>query len=212
MRSYHQYCGLAKALDVIGDRWTLLIVRELLIRDRCRYTDLRVGLPGIATNLLADRLRELEEAGVVSRDEAPPPIATTLYQLTARGRELEPVIHQIGRWGGPLVAERKKSDAFRGHWLALPIKMHLVDRMPHRPPITIQLRCGDEPIVVEVGNGEIHTRPGTVVEPDATISGPPQLVVGVLTGKLAPGAARTAGLKYEGNPDHLRRVVPAAGS
>src|SRR5947207_3069079 len=67
MRSYRQYCGLAKALDVIGDRWTLLIVRELLIRDRCRYTDLRDGLPGIATNLLADRLRELERAGIEIR-------------------------------------------------------------------------------------------------------------------------------------------------
>ncbi len=96
MRSYHQYCGLAKALDVIGDRWTLLIVRELLLRERCRYTDLRNGLPGIATNLLADRLRELEEAGIVSREEAPPPIATTVFRLTSRGRELEPIVNQIG--------------------------------------------------------------------------------------------------------------------
>ena len=85
MRSYGQFCGLAKALDVIGDRWTLLIVRELLIRGACRYTDLRNGLPGIATNLLAERLRELEEAGVIEREEAPPPIATTLFRLTPRG-------------------------------------------------------------------------------------------------------------------------------
>src|SRR6185295_293446 len=85
MRSYKQYCALAKALDVVGDRWTLLIVRELLIRGRCRYTDLRNGLPGIATNLLADRLREMEQSGLVSREEAPPPIATTLFQLTPRG-------------------------------------------------------------------------------------------------------------------------------
>src|SRR5437867_11172839 len=102
MRSYEQFCALARALDLIGDRWTLLIVRELLLRERCRYTDLRQGLPGIATNLLADRLRELEKAGLISREDAPPPIATTLFQLTSRGKALEAVVHQIGRWGGPL--------------------------------------------------------------------------------------------------------------
>ena len=82
MRSYGQNCALAKALDVVGDRWTLLIVRELMIRDRCRYTDLRNGLPGIATNLLAERLNEMEQAGLVTPEAAPPPIATTLFQLT----------------------------------------------------------------------------------------------------------------------------------
>src|SRR5882724_1705673 len=99
MKSYNQYCGLANALDVIGDRWTLLIVRELLIRGACRYTDLRNGLPGIATNLLAERLRELEEAGVIEREAAPPPVATTLFRLTARGAALDAVMREIGRWG-----------------------------------------------------------------------------------------------------------------
>src|SRR5216684_6430765 len=117
MRSYHQYCGLAKALDVIGDRWTLLIVRELLLRERCRYSDLRDGLPGIATNLLADRLRDLEQAGVIDREEAPPPIATSLFRLTTRGQELEPALQALGRWGAPLLAKAPKSDAFRSHWL-----------------------------------------------------------------------------------------------
>src|SRR5713226_519438 len=101
MRSYGQYCALAKALDVIGERWTLLIVRELLLRDCCRYTDLRNALPVIATNLLADRLKELEQAGIVSREDAPPPIATTLVQLTSRGKELEPVLQALGHWGAP---------------------------------------------------------------------------------------------------------------
>src|SRR5262249_47472114 len=82
VRSYHEYCSVARALDVVGERWTLLIVRELVTRGACRYTDLRAGLPGIATNLLAARLRELEAAGVVEREEAPPPIATTPVPLT----------------------------------------------------------------------------------------------------------------------------------
>jgi DNA-binding HxlR family transcriptional regulator len=100
MRSYGQYCSIAKALDVVGDRWTFLIVRELLLRGACRYTDLRYGLPGIATNLLADRLRELESAGLVRREEAPPPVATTLFHLTEAGLQLDPVLRAIGLWGG----------------------------------------------------------------------------------------------------------------
>ena len=88
MRTYGQYCALAKSLDVLGDRWTLLIVRELMLAGPSRYTDLRNGLPGIATNLLSERLRELEAAGVVARNEAPPPVATTLFSLTERGEAL----------------------------------------------------------------------------------------------------------------------------
>src|SRR5260370_11848258 len=115
MRSYGQYCGMAKALDLIGDRWALLIVRELLIRGSCRYTDLREGLPGIATNLLVDRLRELEQSEVVTREVAPPPIATTLFRLTPRGEELEPIVYQLGCWGAPLLPKAPNTDAFRTH-------------------------------------------------------------------------------------------------
>ena len=99
MRSYGQYCSVAKALDVIGDRWTLLIIRELLLQGPCRYTDLRNGLPGIATNLLSDRLRELEAAGLVRREEAAPPVATTLFHLTEAGAGLEPALEALGAWG-----------------------------------------------------------------------------------------------------------------
>src|SRR5436190_22444590 len=99
MRSYGQYCAVAKALDVVGDRWTLLIVRELMIGGPSRYTDLQNGLPGIATNLLADRLRDLEKAGIVLRETAPPPVATSVFSLTARGQALWPVLAELGRWG-----------------------------------------------------------------------------------------------------------------
>src|SRR4029453_13069711 len=117
MRSYGQYCAVARALDVVGDRWAFLIVRELLLLGPCRYTDLRNGLPGIATNLLADRLRDLEEAGVVRRVHAPPPIATTLYELTPRGAELGSVLKALGTWGAELMARPQGGDAFRSYWL-----------------------------------------------------------------------------------------------
>ena len=100
-KDYGLPCPVAKTLEIVGDRWTLLIVRELLLLGPSRYTDLRNGLPGIATNLLVDRLRELEEAGVVERTEAPPPVATTLFCLTPRGEALRPVIKALGAWAGP---------------------------------------------------------------------------------------------------------------
>src|SRR5947207_14125389 len=126
MRSYGQSCGVAKALDLLGERWTLLIVRELL-QGPSRYTDLRNGLPGIATNLLAERLRELEEAGLVAREEAPPPVATTLFRLTPRGEELRPVVERLMLWGAPLMTVQDPQDVVRSHWLAFALESMLSD-------------------------------------------------------------------------------------
>src|ERR1700736_2142028 len=149
MRSYKQYCAMAKALDVIGERWTLLIVRELLLQGPCRYTDLRNGLPGIATNLLADRLRELEAAGILAREHAGPPIATTLFGLTPRGEELKDALYALGLWGIPLMAEGPAAgDGFRDLWMTLPGDLFLRDRTPDRAPITIEVRAGEEPMLI----------------------------------------------------------------
>ena len=210
MRSYRQYCAVAKALDVIGDRWNLLIVRELLLRGACRYTDLLHGLPGIATNLLADRLRELEQAGIVYREDAPPPIATTLFRLTPRGKALQAAVVELGRWGAPLLAEPADEDAYRGHWLALPTNLHLSDQAPDEPPVTIELRIGEEAVTVETVDGSVRTRLGPAETPDLILTGPPQLVVGVLTGRLTLADAQAAGLEYDGDLAALRRVRPEA--
>ena len=102
-RSYQQNCPIAKGLDVLGERWTLLILRELIAGPR-RYGDLRTQLPGIATNLLADRLREMEEAGLVDREELPPPVARTVYALSERGwRKVLPVVKAIATFGLDMV-------------------------------------------------------------------------------------------------------------
>ena len=207
-RGYGQYCALAKALDVIGDRWTLLIVRELLLRGPCRYTDIRAGLPGVATNLLADRLKGLEQAGIVTREVAPPPIAATLLRLTPRGEELRGVVQAVGRWGGTLLGEVDKDDAFCSHWLALPLEMHLEDRHPERAPISIEVRTGDQPIVVETIGGKVRARPGRSDRPDAVLSGPPHIVLRVLLGKLTIAAATRQGVHYEGTAATLRRLQP----
>ncbi len=207
MRSYGQHCALAKALDLVGDRWTLLIVRELLIRGACRYTDLRTGLPGIATNLLVDRLKQMEQGGIVQRQEAPPPIATTLYQLTPRGHELEPILFQLGRWGAPLLAQTSRRDTFRSHWLSLPLNFYFSDGMPNEPAISIELRTGDEPITIEtVGDGTVRARPGSARHANLILTGKPEPIMAMLTGKFELSSARTAGVQCDGDPGVLSRL------
>ncbi|MER7921740.1 winged helix-turn-helix transcriptional regulator [Streptomyces sp. NPDC096057] len=119
-RSYDQYCSAARALDLVGDRWTLLIVRELLAGPR-RYTDLHADLPGVSTDVLASRLKDMERDGLTTRRRLPPPGAVYVYELTGRGRELLPVLQALGAWGAPELGERRPTDAVRAHWFALPL-------------------------------------------------------------------------------------------
>ncbi|HUB75036.1 MAG TPA: helix-turn-helix domain-containing protein [Solirubrobacteraceae bacterium] len=207
MRTYGQYCSVARALDVLGDRWTLLIVRELLLRGPSRYTDLRAGLPGIATNLLAERLRELERAGVLARRDAPPPVATALFELTERGQQLRSVLDALGRWGVPLMAEPAEHLQFRSHWLSYPVELFLLDREAQRPPETIELRTGGEPVCVQVAAGEVRVLHHAVERPHAVLSGTPQQVLGLLSGQLELEHARAEGLVYEGEERLLARVL-----
>jgi DNA-binding HxlR family transcriptional regulator len=210
MRSYSQYCSVAKALDVLGDRWTLLIIRELLLSGPSRYTDLRNGLPGIATNLLSDRLRELEAAGLIEREDAPPPVASTLFLLTARGEAIKPVIHELGLWGVPyMVEDPEPGDVFRGRWLVLPAELFLTDSEPDGPPLAIELRAEGEVVVIEADAGAVTVRAGSAEQADAVISGPPREILGLLSGHLDVEEARRRGLEVEGAVGVLDRLTPA---
>lgn len=120
-RSYRQFCGVARALDVVGERWTLLVVRNLLVGPR-RYSDLLRELPGITTNLLAKRLAELEHAGLVERRALPPPAATTVYALTSEGAALEPVVMELGRFGGRYMDRPRRGDRVDLAWALLSTK------------------------------------------------------------------------------------------
>jgi DNA-binding HxlR family transcriptional regulator len=210
MRSYGQYCSIARALDVVGDRWTLLIVRELLLRGASRFTDLKNGLPGVATNLLSGRLKELEDAGLVSRREAPPPIATTVYELTEDGHALEPVLKSLGAWGLRQMAAERPGDAFQASWLAYAPAWFTTDADPGGPPATIQLRAGGEEAVIELGDGEVRTRVGRSTDPDLTLDGPPRAVLGLLVGRIDIGRAGEMGLTVTGRRRLLTRLRPAA--
>jgi DNA-binding HxlR family transcriptional regulator len=206
MRSYSQVCGVAKGLDLIGDRWTLLIVRELLIRHACRYTDLRKGLPGIATNLLAQRLRELEQAGIVFSEQAPPPVATTLFRLTERGRALEPVIKAIGDWARPHLAQIDERDTFQIHWLVLPMRFYLQVTTPDAPPVGIQLDTDDEPLAIEAADGKVTVRVGRLADPDLVLTGPAQPIGRLMLGRMNLSEARKLGVKARGDLSAFKRL------
>jgi DNA-binding HxlR family transcriptional regulator len=210
MRSYDEYCAVAKSLDVVGDRWTLLVVRELSQRGAARYTDLRNGLPGIASNLLSDRLRDLEAAGLVAREEAPPPVATTLFRLTPRGEGLRPVLDELMRWGLPLMVEQKPEDAVRSHWLAGAVETMVSDRRPEGKPVTLELRVGDEPIVIAARDGETKVTLGPARDPDAILTGAEKPILGLLFGLLDQGAAEAMGVALEGDPTVVERFAADA--
>jgi DNA-binding HxlR family transcriptional regulator len=210
MRTYGQFCALARTLDVLGERWTLLIIRELLFRAPCRYTDLKNGLPGIAPNLLVQRLRELEQNGLVVKRSAEPPVATDVFELTPRAKELEPILIQLGRWGAPLLEKQAKDDDFQTSWLALPLRHVLSDRAPAEPPSTIEVRSGNQAIRIEVAGDEVRTFVGAAEKPDLVLTGDGPTLVHLLGGRISLSTARANGLKVQGNAEALRRVQPKA--
>jgi DNA-binding HxlR family transcriptional regulator len=210
VRSYGQYCAVARALDVVGDRWTLLIMRELLIAGPRRYTDLLEGLPGVATNLLSTRLKELAEAGLVTRSEAPPPIKTAIYDLAEDGRALLPALRALGLWGLRLMDEQQPGDVFRAQWLAYAPLWFTTDSDPKGPPVTIQLNAAGEKAVIELRDGRLFTRVGEVEDPDLVINGSPRAVLGVAIGDMDLQSAAERGLTAVGDQRVLRRLTPVA--
>lgn len=145
-RSYDQHCAAARALDLVGDRWTLLVVRELLAGPR-RYTDLHADLPGVSTDMLAGRLKDMEGAALVTRRRLPPPASAFVYELTPRGRDLLPVLRSLAAWGAPDLGEPRPTDAVRAHWYAVP----LLDPLA---------ALGAGVVQVTLDEGEFHVRFG----------------------------------------------------
>lgn len=202
MKSYGQYCALARALDVVGDRWSLLIVRELLVGPR-RYGELLDGLPGIATNLLADRLRQLEGAGVVER------AGGGLYELTPWGQGLREPIYALARWSAPVVMSRPAGDdTFRGEWLVHPVAVIFDGVDPRRPAMTIEVRTGEKPVRIESSGGRVTVRRGKAASPDVVLAGPPDAILGLLAGHLDPAAAGDLGVEISGDARRLARLRP----
>ncbi|MFC8370117.1 winged helix-turn-helix transcriptional regulator [Streptomyces sp. NPDC057239] len=164
-RSYDQYCSAARALDVVGDRWTLLIVRELLAGPR-RYTDLHADLPGVSTDVLASRLKDMERDGLTTRRRLPPPGAAYVYELTPRGSALLPVLQSLGTWGEAELGERRPTDAVRAHWFALP----LLRALEGEGLVEVRLEEGRFHLHVGTEDGPVYGDGPAPGEPDALLS------------------------------------------
>jgi DNA-binding HxlR family transcriptional regulator len=199
MRSYGQYCAVAKALDVVGDRWTLLIVRELLVR-ACRYRDLQDSLPGVATNLLAERIRHLENAGVVTRDDQ------LRYRLTAWGEDLAEPLYALARWASPLMRDMQDGESFRSQWLSAPIAFVYGGVDPSRPAFVAEIRTGGAPVTMQSADGKVQFHPGPAASPDLMLSGPPDAIIGLLVGRLNKKEAVAAGAKILGDMRPLAQL------
>jgi len=211
-RSYGQYCGIARALDVVGDRWALLLVRELLYLGPRRFRDLRAALPGLAPNLLTRRLRELERAGVVARAWLPDPARVPVYRLTRRGRALEPVLHALLRWGRPLLDEPRHHEALRP---ALPM---MALRALFRPEdargleAIYEFRIDAQVFQMVLAEGRMELLVGGQHPPDvvATVDG--ASLADVAAGRAATLDAVAGGaLRLEGEPDALASFVRLFG-
>jgi DNA-binding HxlR family transcriptional regulator len=150
VKSYNQYCPLAHALDVVGERWSLLIVRELFEHDQLRYSDLHASLPGCGTNILASRLKELERHGVVARRKLPPPAASTVYELTEYGEALRPVLHELAHWGARSLGPPSATEDLQSGWLKGALELAFP---PNPTDAAIEFRIGDE--VASFADGDV---------------------------------------------------------
>ncbi len=210
-RSYDQHCAVARALDVVGERWTLLLVRELLTGPK-RFKDLLGGLPGIGTNLLAARLKALEGHGVVRRATLPPPAGSGVYELTEMGRSLEPAVVALSRWGSRLIEEPRDGDECRSAWVVMAIRS-LFEPAAGGLRETYELRIDGEAFQLRVDGGSVEVRQGCADAPDVVVSGGADTFLALSAGRLAPGEALESGeLRIEGVGDVLARCLRMLGS
>src|SRR5688500_6355076 len=184
-RDYRQFCAVAKALDVVGERWTLLIVRDLMMGPK-RYTDLSEGLPGLGTDLLTDRLRTLEKAGLVRRRTLPPPAPATVYELPERGAQLGPVIGGLARVGFGFLEGQPDDADVRVERLVLSLRASFKPDAAAGRDRTVQLELGDERYVVSVRDGAVDVTPGEAPQRDLAVRTDPMTLVQLLRGDAEP--------------------------
>jgi DNA-binding HxlR family transcriptional regulator len=205
-RTYGDRCGIARALDFVGERWALLVVRELLLGPK-RFTDLRTGLPNLSPDVLTERLRELEDAGVVARRTLAPPAASRVYELTERGRELEPILLALGRWGSR--AAFLAQDARMGtDSTVLALQTLFEPNAAEGFEATVELRLGEDRFGVRVADGELALARGEADDPDAAITSAPGTLASVLWhGRRLDDALRAGDVAIEGSKRTVNRFL-----
>jgi len=206
-RSYAQLCGIATALDVIGDRWTPLVLRDLLLGP-LRFGDLAEGLPGIGTNTLAARLKHLEASGVVHRRLLPLPDRGTVYELTTYGRELEPILMALGRWGTKSMGRLPADVASRSRWLVAAMLAFHDESHRIARPTTWELRLTDGAFTVRAKGTSLTVTAGAPDDADLVITTEDEHLHRLLTRQLTPAEAVAAGaVKLDGDAAALPRLI-----
>jgi DNA-binding HxlR family transcriptional regulator/putative sterol carrier protein len=208
-RTYADACGIARALDLVGERWALMIVRELLLGPK-RFTDIRAGLPHLSADVLAQRLRELEEAGLVSHHRLPPPAASQVYELTSRGRALEPVLTELGRWGGAFAPPPPDGCGMSLDAHILSMRTLFDPELAGDLDARFELRLGGCTFHAEVAGGrfEIDRDRGGAPAPDATIATDPPTLIAVLHGhRPLADALRAGDLTIDGDRAAAKRFL-----
>jgi DNA-binding HxlR family transcriptional regulator len=206
-RTYGDACGVARALDVVGERWALMVVRELLLGPK-RFTDLREGLPGVSTDVLAQRLRELEQAEVVRRRKLPPPVAAQVYELTPKGQALETTILELGRWGGANADDPPEGQGMSLDSHVISLSALFDPALAEGLDARVDLRLGEYRFRAEVADGAFTVSRGAHAEPDATIAASPGELLALVRGTLELDAALAAGwVTVDGDVGLVRRFL-----
>jgi DNA-binding HxlR family transcriptional regulator len=205
-RSYEEGCAAAHALDLVGERWALLVVRELLLGPK-RFTDLRTGLPGISPNVLTQRLEELEEAAVLRRRKLPPPASSWVYELTPWGLDLEPVVMALGRWA--VVSPQFPQGAHLSvDALILSFRTMFSPEAAAGFQASLELRLGENRFHAEIADGRMELVRGTADPPDAVLAGGPDTLAALVYGGQDVDAALERGdLSIEGDAEAARRFL-----
>lgn len=206
-RSYNQYCATAHTLDIVGERWTLLLIRELLTGPK-RFGDLQNSLRGLGTGLLSARLKHLEREGLAQKVILPPPARTPAYALTEAGEELEPAVLALARWGMRwAMGERRESETFHPGWTVLALRSCFVPEAAAGLRATYEFRIGDEVFHADVDDGTIATLHGPAQQPHVVIEADEALFADIASGRrdLAAGL-QDGSAAASGDPDLLRRL------
>ncbi|MFD5242591.1 winged helix-turn-helix transcriptional regulator [Streptomyces tendae] len=207
-REYGQFCGLARAMEMIGERWAVLIVRNLLNGPQ-RYTDLRKGLPAIPTNILSTRLKQLEEAGLATRRALPHPERAVVYELTEYGRDLEPALIALGRWGARTMTEPRPGEAITAEAVAMSFRTTFRPEQAQGATVGFEARMGEFTLHLQITDGSLAVGPGMHPAPDLVIerlSGHP--IRELMSGSKTPADVLADGsVRVQGDPTLLGRFA-----
>lgn len=213
-RTYAQYCALAHALDIVGERWTLLIVRELFAGPQ-RFSDLLQTLPGIGNGLLATRLREMQESGLIETVELPPPAAIRVYQLTSTGRQLDEAVTALGRWGAGRLAAPTPNLHQHPLWLLQSLAARTRRSSVHMSALNIDVQLDGQRHHLRIRSGRAVAGRGPHHEPQACIYSTSEILYALSRGQMSIAEALTAGqLEISGQREAaiqaLQTLMPAA--